>query len=786
MKKIHKLTWQQLESAYPPFDFSFKTTDDLECLEDVIGQERAKKAMEFGLSVKAGGYNIYISGEPGTGKMTLAKLYTQKVASKQKPASDWCYVYNFKDKRVPKALCFDAGDGKSFRNDLNELIAYLTNEIPYLYLEKDYQDQKTKVLDHYQNEKELLIKELKKHSKALGFAFRILEGGISLRPLDDEGQLISEQAFEELDAREQNKIENSSKILQEMAQKTIDDLKDMEAMVIQEIEDLAYQVGLENVGYYIKDLKEKYANYHEVVLYLDELQHDILENIEIFIAGEEEEENPIANLLAWKSGDHVKKLVSKYDVNLLVDNSENRGAPVIVCCNATYRKIIGELEYDNELGALSTDYMKIKAGLLHAANGGYLILKAEDLLSNYEAWGAIKQALKTKQVYIENPQGLSIATVASLKPEPIPISLKVILTGDIHLYHLLYDNDLDFKKLFRIRADFETEMANSQSNTNLLGGFIKTLCQKESLLPLSADAVKEVLRYAIREGEHQKRITTEFSKLSNIVIESSAFAALGGSKLVEKKHVQEAIEEKRARASRYEEKLEEQIIDHTVMIQTKGSAVGEINALTVYDTGEYRFGQPVKITATTYKGKSGIIHIEKEAKLSGPIHTKGTQVGVGYLGQTYAQETALSLTCRICFEQNYNKVDGDSASSAELYSMISSLSDLPIKQNIAVTGSVNQHGVIQPVGGVTHKIEGFFRICKKRGLTGDQGVIIPDKNIAHLVLDKEVIEAVKNQRFHIYAISKIEEGLEILTGKPYDQIQEKVALKLEKFNKTPQ
>ena len=326
-------------------------------------------------------------------------------------------------------------------------------------------------------------------------------------------------------------------------------------------------------------------------------------------------------------------------------------------------------------------------------------------------------------------------------------------------------------------------MNNTQSNANLIARFIKTLCHKELLLPFSSGAVKEVIRYAARYAENQKKLTTEFSRISNLVVEASTFASLEKAKVVDQNHVQRAIKEKRYRVSRYEEKLEEQIIKDTVMIETTGSKVGQINALTVYDTGEYRFGQPIKITATSYKGQSGLINIEKEAKLSGAIHTKGTQVIAGYLGQTYAQEAALSVTCRICFEQNYNKIDGDSASSAELYSIISSLSDVPIKQNIAVTGSINQHGFIQPVGGVAHKIEGFFRICEKRGLTGDQGIIIPEQNRYDLVLGKEVMDAIKNQTFHIYTVSNIEDGLKILTGKTYAQIQERVRLKLAKFNK---
>lgn len=780
MNGIQKLTWQQLESIYPPSSFSFKTTDDLELLDEIIGQERAKKAMEFGLCVEAQGYNIYIAGEAGMGKTTFAKRYAKRAASQKQTAKDWCYVYNFREKRAPRALCLDAGDGREFKNDMNELITYLTEEIPCLYKTKEYEERKRNLLHKYQTEKESYIEELKKHAKLLSFIFDLSEEGISFSALDHLGNPISEQAFEALDKEQQMKIENSHKILQDMTVRIIKEIKDVEQVGVQDLENLVYQTALSNTGYYIKILKEKYTKYTHVLEYLDDLQQDILEHVDVFIQ-EPGEQQTIA-LLPWIETNSVKKLVRKYDVNLLVDHSKSVGAPVIIGTNLGYNKIIGELEYDNEFGSLSTDYMKIKPGLFHQANGGYLILQVEDVLTNHEAWHAIKQVIKTRQLYIENSAGITIETVASLKPEAIPISVKVILIGSLSIYHLLYEGDSDFKKLFKIKADFDREMFNTQSNSELVARFIKTFCNQHHILPLTQDAVRVILRYATRCAGNQKKITTEFSRISNLLIEANTFAKLEESKLVDSKHVQLAITEKRYRVGRYEAKLQEQIIDNVIMIQTTGSCVGEINALTIHDTGEYRFGQPTKITATTYKGARGIVNVEKEAKLSGSIHTKGSQIIEGYLGQIYGQNFPLSITCRVCFEQNYGKIDGDSASSAELYAIISSLSGFPIKQNIAVTGSVNQHGLIQPVGGVTHKVEGFFEICKKRGLTGDQGVIIPKQNIQDLVLDSEIIEAIKAEQFHIYAIFNVQDGLELLMGKHYQEIKEKVESKLSEFN----
>lgn len=778
MNGIQQLTWQQLASTYQPSDFSFKTTDDLPPLSEIIGQERAKKAMEFGLCVETQGYNIYISGEPGTGKTTFAKTYADQAAAQREAASDWCYVYNFKAKGIPKALRFDTGDGRRFKDDMNELITYLTKEIPCIYEAKEYEDKRRSVMKEYQKKKEFYIEELKKHAKALGFVFDLSEEGIYFAPLDSEGEPITEQMFEALEADQQATIENGSKMLEDMAIRIIAEVKELEQLGAQHLEDLAYETALRSTGYYIKLLKEKYSPYKQVLEHLDDLQEDILDNINVFI--QKTEEKPIT-LLPWLEASGVKKLVSKYDVNLLIDNSDNTRAPVIIGSNVGFNKLIGELEYHNELGNLSTDYMKVKPGLFHKANGGYLILQAEEVLINQQVWGAIKQVLKTKRLSIENSPGVSVQTVASLKPEPIPLEVKVILVGNRTIYQLLYKADPDFKKLFKVRADFNDEMPNTASNAKLVSRFIKTFCDDNHLPPFTVEAVKSVLRYATRHAGNQKKITAEFSWISNVVTEASTYANLGRSNLVRAEHVDLAIKEKRYRAARYEEELQEQILDNVIMIQTTGSLVGEINGLTVRDTGEYRFGQPTKITATTYRGTKGIISIEKEAKLSGSIHTKGSQVIEGYLGQIYGQQSPLSLTCRICFEQNYGKIDGDSASSAELYSIISSLSDIPIKQNIAVTGSVNQRGAIQPVGGVTHKVEGFYKICKQRGLTGDQGVIIPEQNIQDLVLDNEVIKAIKDKKFHIYAISSVRDGLELITGKPYDEIQQRVHKRIKMF-----
>lgn len=781
MKKIRKLRWEELKHSYLPSDFSFKTTDELKYLDEIIGQERAKKAINFGLTVKVPGYNIYMLGEPGTGKTTFAKMYTQQFASQKQIPGDWCYVYNFRQRRSPKALRFEPGDGKKFRDDMNELIEFLTKEIPNIYSSKEYEKQRNNIISEYQSEKELCLSQLKNCGRHMGFIVNILRDAISLTPIKDDGSPMNEIEFEGLDEREKVIIEEQSKKLQEIAEDALNHIKDIDQKINRDIEDLEYEIGLKGVGYYIKILKERYYGYEEVEQYLEDVLQDLLDNIQVFINEQDDQQEKIINLLPWVAQNNIRELVNKYRVNLLIDHSTSKVAPVILDFNTTYSKLLGELEYDNEFGTLSTDFMKIKPGLFHKANGGYLILQAESVLSNYETWTAIKQVLKTNQVYIENPQGMSVIAVASLKPEPIPVDIKVILIGSQRVYNLLYEYDPEFRKLFKVRADFDKEMQNNNENAKLIARFIRTYCDKEFLLPFSAGAVSKVIEYASRYVENQKKITTQFSIISEILIEASTFANMDKQDMVSKKYVEKAIQEKEYRASYYEEKLDEQIINGKIMIETTGEKTGQINGLAVYDIGDYRFGKPIKITATTYKGQAGIINIEKEAKLSGAIHTKGTQVIVGCLGQMYAQQFPLSLSCRICIEQNYGGIDGDSASSAELYAVLSSLADIPIKQNIAVTGSINQHGDIQAIGGVTHKIEGFFRLCKNIGLTGEQGVIIPTQNISDLVLKEDVITAVKKGEFHIYAISNIEEGIEILTGIDYELIQKKVFEKLKKF-----
>ncbi|HOQ16913.1 MAG TPA: ATP-binding protein [Defluviitaleaceae bacterium] len=775
MKKYRELSYKELKRYIDPSELDFKTTEDLEPLEGIIGQERAVKAMEFGLNIKMRGYNIYMSGPTGSGKTSYAQSCIKDFAKNEPVPYDWCYVYNYSKPSNPIALRFPPGLGKEFRDDMNELIEYLLADIPKAFSSEEYEKEKSEIIKDYQNKRDDLLNQLKEKAQKLGFAVKMTGAGIYFVPIVN-GEVIEEEDYRNLGKEVQEQIDQLTDEIQSEVTETMKTIRNLERKARQKIEDLDYKIGLFAVGHHINYLKEKYKEYDRVIKYLEAVQEDVLENIQEFLEYEEDEEEaqpPVPAALMPFMVKSIEDVVKKYRVNLFVDNTEIKGAPVIVDFNPTYNKLIGQIEYDNEFGNLTTDFMKIKPGLFHQANGGYLILQAKDVLNNSYSWEAIKRVLKTKEVTIENLRELmGLTAVSSLKPEPIPVSVKVILIGSTYLYDLLYAYDEDFRKLFKIRVDFDSEMDNNHENIKMLARFVHGFTKRENTAPFTADAIAKIAEYASRLAENQEKMTTRFNSIVEILCEASIWSKMSNKKEITAEDIEKAITEKEKRSNLYEEKMEELIKDNVIMIDCEGEKVGQINGLAILDTGDYRFAKPSRITATTYMGQSGIINIEKESEMSGNIHDKGVQVLTGYLGQTYAQEFPLSLSCRICFEQSYSGVDGDSASSTELYAILSSLSGVPIKQGIAVTGSINQNGEIQPIGGVSHKIEGFYKICKLKGLTGEQGVIIPYQNVKDLVLKDEVIEAVKEGKFHIYPISHVDEGIEILTGVPAGQKDE--------------
>lgn len=783
MVKYRELDYRELKNKNILKDLNSETTEELAPDRSIIGQERAVKAMEFGLNIKMKGYNIYMSGPSGTGKTSYAKKIAQKFAENEKIPYDWCYVYNFNDSRRPTALRFNASEGKEFRDDMKELIELLNIEIPKVFSTEDYENQKDEIIDCYEEKRDILMKDMSDEAKEHGFGVKTTSSGLYFMPIID-GVSLSEEEFENLPEDQKEEILKRSDVVQDKAADIMRDMKDFERKAKKQISDLDYKIGMFTIEPHIAVLQGKYKEYDRVIKYLLEVKEDILENIQDFIEEEPEEDENISNILPFLVKKSPHDITEKYEVNLLVDNSRVKGAPVITDFNPTYYNLVGEIEYDAEFGNMTTDYKKIKSGLFHQANGGYLILQAQDLMANIQAWEALKRIIRTKEITIESLRDqLGGLTISTLKPEPIPVDVKVIIIGSSYIYNILYEYEEDFQKLFKIRADFDSEMDYNDENIKSLAKYIKGFSDREKTSPFDISAVSKIIEYSSRVAENQNKLTTRFNRIVEILCESATWAKMENCNIVTIDHVMKAIYEKINRSNMYEKKMDEITEQNIIMIDTIGKKIGQINGLAVLDTGDYTFGKPSRITATTYTGRSGIVNIEKEAELSGSIHDKGVQVITGYLGQTYAQDYPLSLSCRLCFEQNYNGVDGDSASSTELYAILSSLADIPLNQQIAVTGSINQFGEIQAIGGVTYKIEGFFDLCKSRELTGSQGVIIPYQNISDLVLKDEVIKAVKENKFHIYPIATINEGIEILTGFPYEEIHSKVLNKLKQFYK---
>jgi lon-related putative ATP-dependent protease len=751
-----------LRKECDPSSFTFNDTSELQSLEGIIGQERAVRAMTFGLKINTRGYNIFMSGMTGTGKTSYAVNYIKKIAKNCKTPDDWCYVFNFENPNQPKAINLPAGLGKVFKKDMEDFIKVLQLEISRAFDSEDYEREKASIANEYQEKKSQLLELLNKDAEKQGFKVKTTNAGIYFLPVI-EGKTITEEEYGELDEKVKQEITERSNIVQLETLEIIRKIKNIEKEAEERVAEWENKIALFAVGMQINDMKEKYKDYKELVKYLEQVQEDILKNLDDFRDEEYSEDHQF--IIPWIKGNEGSP-TDKYKVNLLVDNSGLEGAPVIVDFNPTYYNLLGKLEYENEFGTMTTDFTMIKAGLFHQANGGYLILQAKDVLSNVQSWEALKRALKTRQIAIENmKEQMGLVTVSTLKPEPIPLQIKVILVGSEYLHQLLYEFDEDFKKLFKIKVDFDEEMDRNEDNTLKLAQFISSFCRRENAPHFDRTGVAKVVEYSSRMVGNQNKLSTRFNDIVEILCESAAWAEIDGSSLVKAEHVNKAIQEKIYRSNKYDNKLLELLKDGTIILDTEGEVVGQINGLTVLDMGDYCFGKPSRITANTFMGEKGIVNIEREVEMSGTSHTKGVLILSGYIGQKYAQDIPLSLTASLCFEQLYSGVDGDSASSAELYAILSSLAEVPIKQSIAVTGSVNQKGEIQPIGGVNEKIEGFFGLCKARGLDGRHGVIIPHQNVRNLALNDEVIEAVKEGKFHIYAVKTIDEGIEILTGK---------------------
>lgn len=761
MMKYRELVPEELRNRCNYDEFAFETTKDLEPLDGIIGQGRAASAMEFGLTIKRSGYNIYVSGMTGTGRSSYTRSIVKRIAANEKTPDDWCYVYNFKTPDKPLCISLPAGMGYKLQKDMKRLVKNLKARIPKAFEGEEYEKQKNEIVQEYQEQSSDWMESFNTFAKEKGFIVKKSEQGLVTIPIID-GKPIDEKDYINMSSEERKKVEDTSYVVQNKLMEVMKRIREVEKVVRDKIEHLETKIALVAVEQPIQELKEKYSQYKNIVDYLQSVQRDIIHNIEDFRDFEKE----AAEELDLVEKIREKDFTVKYQVNLLVDNRDTKGAPVVFESNPRYYNLLGKIEYESNMGVVTTDFSKIKAGSMHAANGGYLIINMSDIIRNPESWEGLKRAIKTNSITIENVYAIAGIISGGMKPEPVPLNIKIIIIGSAQVYQTLYNYDEDFRKLFKIKADFDIDMSSDSEHIMKYAQFISSHCEKKELMHFHKSAVAAVVEHSRRLAEHKHKLSTRFNDIVEVLYEADAWARLESAEFVTEEHIKKAISQKVYRSNRIEEKLQEFIDTGVVLISTEEKVVGQVNGLSVMDYGDYSFGKPSRITAVTYAGEKGIVNIEREVEMSGSIHDKGVLILSGYLGSKFAQEFPMSLSASICFEQLYDGVEGDSASSTELYALLSSLSEVPIKQYLAVTGSVNQKGEIQPIGGVNEKIEGFFQTCKARGLKGCEGVMIPHQNVVNLMLNDEVANAVRDGQFHIYPVRTIEEGIEILTDVP--------------------
>ena len=738
---------------------NFNNTSEIEPLEGILGQERAIEAMEKGLKINNPAYNIYLSGDSGTGKTTYAINALSKYAAKKRNHKDWCYVYNFENNREPLIIDLDKGLGKVFKKDIEKLIETLLDELKDAFESEDFEIGKNQLIEEYEIEKDTLIKKIKKYAEEKGFKLKNSKVGMVFIPIEDEENDEDEDYKDEEFYKSKRELENA-------AIQVVYKIRELENVAKEALLELEEEIAKFIIDPHIEVLLEKYNSYDKVKTYLNNMRENILEHVYLFYMDEEELKDK-----------YDKEHFIKYKVNLFVDNGidrENSKAPVIVEINPSPSNLFGKAEYDYYNGNVKTDFTKLIPGAVHKANGGYLVLYVDQLLRYPLSWDMLKRAIQSRQIGVD--------TQTSIKPENMPIDIKVVLIGNNYMYNLLYNYDSDFSKYFKIFVDFDNEMDKTDHNEDGIARFIAYQCGKNNLKHFTYDAVKEVIKFSTRICGDRYKLSTKFNKIMEIIFEGDVCAQIRDSEYVDKCDVQKAILERKKRLNRIENKMDESLENGFTLIETSGNRIGVMNGLSVLSTGEYSFGRPSRITVTTSPGNKGIVNIEREVNMSGPIHNKGVLILGGYLAENFAQEFPLSLNANICFEQNYGGIEGDSATGAELYALLSSLSKIPLKQNIAATGSMNQKGEIQVVGGISEKIEGFYSACKKQGLNGNQGVIIPKNNSRNLVLSEEVTNAINEGKFTIYTVERVEEAIEILTDVKFDEIKSRVIERLREFN----
>jgi len=758
-----------LYSRCDPGEFSFRTTDELAELENSLGQERAAEALRFGIAIGCRGYNMYALGPPGSGKHTMVRRHLEEAAASAPVPTDWAYVNNFAEPHRPNALEFPPGRARGFRDEMERLVRDMRDAIPSLFESDDYRARREALDEEFKTRQENAFGELQQAAQQAGLALLRTPMGLAFAPVRD-GEVMNPDEFRKLPAEQQEKTKSDIAEMEKRLQELMRRAQQWEREHREKVRQLNQEMAERVVGHLIDEVKAKTADLPEVAAWIEEVRADIVENAQQFLpqppieSAPGIEGAPPAN--AGRPG-APPPFFRRYQVNVVVDRTECQEAPVVYEDHPTHPNLIGRIEHLAQFGALVTDFNLIKAGALLRANGGYLILDAVKLLTQPYAWEELKRALRAAEVKIEGlAESLGIASTVSLQPEPIPLDVKVVLVGDREIYYLLAQLDPEFSELFKVAVDFDDVVDRSEATTQDYARMIATMARQDKLSPLDTGAVARVIEHASRLVSDSEKLSARMRLIVDLLHESHFVAGQDGGKVIGAAHVQQAIDAQIRRADRIRERVHEQITRGTVLIDTEGESVGQLNGLSVLQVGGFAFGQPSRVTARVRLGKGEVVDIERESNLGGPLHSKGVLILSGFLGERFARERPLALAASLVFEQSYGGVDGDSASSTELYALLSALSGVPIKQSFAVTGSVNQHGHVQAIGGVNEKIEGFYDICAARGLTGEQGVLIPDSNVKHLMLRDDIVEAAAAGRFRIFPVTTIDQGIELLTGVP--------------------
>jgi lon-related putative ATP-dependent protease len=758
---VTQLPLEQYRNRYDASLIECGSTKELQPLKEIIGQKRALSALTFGLNIDKKGFNIFVSGMHGTGRKSAVSKYIDELAKTITRGNDWIYVNNFDNPYEPNAIRLPSGMGKQFKDDMVTFIAEAKRFIPKAFESEDYENRHNAAIRGIEDEKAHLLAHIDEVAKEKGFIIQPGQQGLLTIPLKEGGEPYPQEEFIALPQEVQAQYQKRREELMAELRNTFRQLRDLDQKGSEVIEQLNRDVVLNAIGHRIASLKDKYVKIDEISAYIETVQKDIVENIPQFLPepASPQVQLPIPNPL-------IRELaIRKYEVNVIVDNSGDDGAPVVFEQNPSYQNLFGKIEKEVQYGVVTTDFTMIRPGSIHKANGGFLMMMAEDLFRNPYSWESLKTTLKTGEVVVEEPgERMGFISTRGIKPEPIPLFIKVVIIGTPQIYQILYTQDPDFFELFKVKADFDITMDRTEENIRNYASFICGICEEYKLRHLDRSAVAKVIEYGSRLAEDQNKLTTRFSDVADLIQEAGYYAVQEQSEYTTGGNVLKALKEKIYRSNLIQEKIQEFITRGIFLIETEGKKVGQLNGLSVMGLGDIAFGRPSRVTASIGIGRGGIIDIEREAAMGGPTHTKGVLILSGFLNDRYAQDKPLSLSARLVFEQSYEGVDGDSASSTELYAILSALSALPINQAIAVTGSVNQKGEVQAIGGVNEKLEGFFEVCKAKGLTGKQGVMIPASNVQNLMLKDEIVEAAKNGNFTVYPVSTIDEGIEVLTG----------------------